>query len=340
MEILVIITALIFLAILVWWMCPSDKGDKQGGGRVVPITNLFALPAAIEYVDDLTGKKMVHNTRSDRYRAPASDEQIRTVARHGTAADYGRLVQLLSKFHRGGTQEIIKMLGRRDSEIYTELRRRFPRDDVDPARRDAYQAEAIYRILRDEVPRAGTYLDVGCNRGGITCALARHLGAQRVIGVDIVAPDVVAPEIEYYPASGNDNKIPLADASVDLVTANMTLHHIPDVPGTLREIERVLRPGGHLFIKEHDCWNVMDAMLIDIEHMLYHRVGGDAGEYQMRYYTNYHGWDKLVPLRYVKSDYFYPAVRNEMTATRAYWCIYEKIDKKTDKKTDKKMDKN
>lgn len=39
-------------------------------------------------------------------------------------------------------------------------------------------------------------------------------------------------------------QIPYADASFDLVIANMMLYHVPDIARALREIRRVLRPGG------------------------------------------------------------------------------------------------
>lgn len=46
----------------------------------------------------------------------------------------------------------------------------------------------------------------------------------------------------------------MRDASVDMVTLAYSLHHLPDVAGTLREAVRVLMPGGRLLIMEmhHD----------------------------------------------------------------------------------------
>ncbi|MCU0612895.1 MAG: methyltransferase domain-containing protein [Candidatus Eisenbacteria bacterium] len=42
----------------------------------------------------------------------------------------------------------------------------------------------------------------------------------------------------------------MRDASVDMVTLAYSLHHLPDVAGTLREAGRVLMPGGRLLIVE------------------------------------------------------------------------------------------
>lgn len=41
--------------------------------------------------------------------------------------------------------------------------------------------------------------------------------------------------------------IPYADASFDVVIANMMLYHVPDIGRALREIRRVLKPGGRFF---------------------------------------------------------------------------------------------
>lgn len=42
-------------------------------------------------------------------------------------------------------------------------------------------------------------------------------------------------------------QIPYEDASFDVVIANMMLYHVPDIARALREIRRVLRPGGRFF---------------------------------------------------------------------------------------------
>lgn len=45
----------------------------------------------------------------------------------------------------------------------------------------------------------------------------------------------------------------LACNSVDLVTSFVTFHHISGVEETFSELARILRPGGYLILREHDC---------------------------------------------------------------------------------------
>ena len=45
----------------------------------------------------------------------------------------------------------------------------------------------------------------------------------------------------------------LVDNRVDLITCLVTLHHVTDLNSMLRELVRILRPKGHLILREHDC---------------------------------------------------------------------------------------
>jgi ArsR family transcriptional regulator len=45
-------------------------------------------------------------------------------------------------------------------------------------------------------------------------------------------------------------KLPLADASVDLAVLSQALHHASDPPVVIAEAARVVRPGGHVLILE------------------------------------------------------------------------------------------
>lgn len=132
--------------------------------------------------------------------------------------------------------------------------------------RDAWEAEArnwiawarapghdsYWRFHRDRFlellpPPSGLTLDVGCGEG----RLPRDLRARgyEVIGID-ASPTLIEhareadPDGDYRVADGAT--LPLADASVQLASAFMSLHDIDDMEGAVREIARVLVPGGRL----------------------------------------------------------------------------------------------
>lgn len=102
-----------------------------------------------------------------------------------------------------------------------------------------------------------TILDVGCGGGRTIAKLARAAGRGTVYGIDYAAESVAAArrtnrelidlgrvKIEEASVSA----LPFADATFDLVTAVETHFWWQDLPAGMREILRVLKPGGRLVI--------------------------------------------------------------------------------------------
>jgi ubiquinone/menaquinone biosynthesis C-methylase UbiE len=104
-----------------------------------------------------------------------------------------------------------------------------------------------------DVGRAFTVLDIGCGGGRTIETLASMAPDGHVSGVDYSAASVaVARErnaasiaeghVDIQQASVS--KLPFPDARFDLVTAVETHYYWPDLPRDVREIMRVLIPGG------------------------------------------------------------------------------------------------
>ncbi len=102
------------------------------------------------------------------------------------------------------------------------------------------------------IPPGGVALDVGSGPGSVTAALARAAAPDGLaLGVDISEP-MLARAVRAYagPQTGflraDAQRLPLRDETVDAVTSIAVLQLIPDPVATLKEIARVLRPGGRL----------------------------------------------------------------------------------------------
>ena len=101
-------------------------------------------------------------------------------------------------------------------------------------------------------------LDVGCGTGELTLAAKTKAGeAGVVIGLD-PSPEMIGVARQKAKQRGSTidyrvgviEAMPFADNSFDVVVSSLMMHHLPDAVKTqgLVEIQRVLRPNGHLLI--------------------------------------------------------------------------------------------
>jgi ubiquinone/menaquinone biosynthesis C-methylase UbiE len=115
----------------------------------------------------------------------------------------------------------------------------------DPTGSDA----ALIDDLLDDLPPDATVLDAGCGDGARTLA---NLPTGRV-GLDVSRRGLELAEERVSDArllQADMTAIPLADGSVDAVTAYHAVFHVPreSHPEVYREFARVLRPGGRLLM--------------------------------------------------------------------------------------------
>jgi SAM-dependent methyltransferase len=103
-------------------------------------------------------------------------------------------------------------------------------------------------------------LDIGCGDGALVRAFSAR-GATAV-GVDpdpamLAAARKRAAEAHISATflEGRAESLPFPDASFDAVTAMTVLCFVPDAKGAMREMARVLRPGGRLVLGELGRWS-------------------------------------------------------------------------------------
>jgi len=106
-------------------------------------------------------------------------------------------------------------------------------------------------------------LDVGSGPGTITLEFAERLAPGRVVGID-AADDVVAQARARGAESGSAAEFAVADAyaldfpddTFDIVHAHQVLQHVGDPVAVLREMRRVVKPGGIVAARDVDYVNV------------------------------------------------------------------------------------
>ncbi len=106
----------------------------------------------------------------------------------------------------------------------------------------------VLSLLEKELP-SGAQLDVldaGCGGGATTESLRRY---GRVTGLELEGEAVdYARERGRNVLQGSIEALPFEDGSFDLALALDVVEHVPDDLGVLRELHRVLRPGGRLLV--------------------------------------------------------------------------------------------
>ncbi len=105
-----------------------------------------------------------------------------------------------------------------------------------------------------------TLLDAGCGPGSITTGLAKRVAPANVIGIDadsaridVASRDAVAAGVSNVLFQVADvTSLPFDDDSFDVVFANALIEHLPDPSIGIKELLRVLKPGGCIGLRSPD----------------------------------------------------------------------------------------
>lgn len=119
-----------------------------------------------------------------------------------------------------------------------------------PERLELPEFKLRRRFLLSEVRPGDRALDLGCGAGSFTAEL-RDAGAAPV-GVEVAEAAVARaraahPELDFRLAE-IDGALPFNDQTFDLVWASEVIEHVADTEHWLREVARVLSPGGRLLV--------------------------------------------------------------------------------------------
>ncbi|HTJ38683.1 MAG TPA: class I SAM-dependent methyltransferase [Dactylosporangium sp.] len=120
----------------------------------------------------------------------------------------------------------------------------------------------MYRRIAADVADAGLpagarILDAGTGPGTVPLVLAKAVPGVRIDGVDLSA-EMIAEARQAAEAAGVGDRVtftvadvaalPFMDGEFDLIVSSMSLHHWSEPAAGVRDLRRVLRPGGRMWI--------------------------------------------------------------------------------------------
>lgn len=147
--------------------------------------------------------------------------------------------------------------------VMEEVQKRFDKAasqwDADPGR--IALAKGVVAAIREAVPLSPdmTVLDFGAGTGLVTLGLSSFTGRLTALDASQEMLRVLEGKLKALGVANvqtlwcDITKTPLAAAQFDLVVSSMALHHIPDVPQTLRLLRPALRAGGWIALADLDA---------------------------------------------------------------------------------------
>ncbi len=127
-------------------------------------------------------------------------------------------------------------------------------------------------VSRERGRRVSALLDLGCGIGNATARFAAAWPAAQFEGVDVSADSVAVAQIRAQRGEitraqfrhYDGQLLPYTDASFDLVFIAVVLHHVPlELRASLMaEVRRVLRPGGRVYVFEHNPYNPLTRRVV------------------------------------------------------------------------------
>lgn len=176
-------------------------------------------------------------------------------------------------------QRVIGQRGNDGPGFFNRIGRRW-----DELRTEAFGPSFAMEAFIALLPREWHVADIGTGTGHLLPTLAAHfesvLAVEPAEGMRTCAQQRIAQtgfeNVEIRP--GDLTRLPIDTGLIDLAIAMLVLHHVPNPDEALREIARIVRPGGRVLIVEQQSHENQDFY----ERMQDHWWGFDSNDLQRR----------------------------------------------------------
>lgn len=245
---------------------------------------------------------------------------------------YYSLLILISKQYNLEEEKFVKLLKKKDMEIYETLR------DI----RGPYIKQNIKFInpqirkciLSRYMGKIKNYLDVGCLDGRRTELTGKYLNLKKsnIFCLNLEEDQTFSGSEKskniIFKTYNGIEKFPFENNFFSLLTYDSVLHHVENIDYVLEESYRVLKKGGLLLIREHDARTDFDKMLCDISHIYYRYLDTLEGVEKTGNYTSWLDLNYLITEKgfILKNHLKDPSYKNEINnVTRTYLSLYQKL---------------
>jgi len=221
-----------------------DVVEDGKTGYLVPPRNSHALAEAIV-------RFFTNTDRADL------EDNCRTRAR---ALSWDRLVEIIEQIH---DEQVVRYESAQDKAAERAANRAKLEAEGDRYSSSGWEDKKFARALQPldpflrEAHSPKKVLEIGCGGMGLTAELVKY--GLNPIAIDLDETVLRNVSMKRMPetrlVAADAEQLPFRDGIFDVVVHNQTLHHFPELGGVLREIRRVLKPGGKLCSIETNGWN-------------------------------------------------------------------------------------
>lgn len=140
------------------------------------------------------------------------------------------------------------------------------------AQRSLKLSNALHQLMEHEQ----TLLDFGCGNFFTSLALSRVRPELKITGIDVIQDQNI--NLQQLESAGHQfmaypgGKLPFNDQAFDGAIVLSALHHTPDPEAYIRELKRVTKSGGHLYIVEEMYLHLLDRVWISAQDWLLNKL--------------------------------------------------------------------